>query len=315
VDDEALASTWRPGREVSVHATLATLRRGGGDPAYRHDVATGVVWRASGTPSGPASVRIEPRPDLAEVHVQAWGPGAAWLLDSVPEMLGARDEVEGFAVHHEVVAQAWRRAAGWRVPRTRRVLEALAPACVEQKVTGQEAFAGWRRIVVRHGTVAPGPAGQLGMRVPPTALQLLAVPSWEWLTAGIDGKRSAAVVRAARQAGRVEQTADLPGPEAERRLCSLDGIGVWTAAETRQRAHGDADAVSFGDYHVAKNVGWALTGSEVDDDGLAELLEPYAGHRYRVQRLVELAGLARPRRGPRMAPRTHLPVRRGRGRA
>ena len=69
-------------------------------------------------------------------------------------------------------------------------------------------------------------------------------------------------------------------------------MGVWTAAEVHQRALGDPDAVSFGDYHVAKDVGWALTGSEVDDDGLAELLEPYAGHRYRVQRLLELAGAA-----------------------
>jgi 3-methyladenine DNA glycosylase/8-oxoguanine DNA glycosylase len=73
---------------------------------------------------------------------------------------------------------------------------------------------------------------------------------------------------------------------------------------------GDADAVSFGDYHVAKDIGWALTGSPVDDDGLAELLEPYVGHRYRVQRLLELSAIRRPRRGPRLAPRTHLPTRR-----
>ena len=77
----------------------------------------------------------------------------------------------------------------------------------------------------------------------------------------------------------------------------------------RQRAHGDADAVSFGDYHVAKNIGWALTGTPVDDDGLADLLEPYRPHRYRVQRLLELDGARRPRRGPRMSPRTHLPRR------
>ena len=31
------------------------------------------------------------------------------------------------------------------------------------------------------------------------------------------------------------------------------------------------------------------------------------GHRYRVQRLLELAGAMRPRKGARMAPRTHLP--------
>ena len=107
----------------------------------------------------------------------------------------------------------------------------------------------------------------------------------------IDPARSRAVVRAA--PGRVRRSSAPSGcpPTRSTGGCGrLPGIGVWTCAEVRFRAHGDADAVSFGDYHVAKNVGWALTGEEVDDDGLAELLEPYRPHRYRVQRLVELAG-------------------------
>jgi 3-methyladenine DNA glycosylase/8-oxoguanine DNA glycosylase len=133
------------------------------------------------------------------------------------------------------------------------------------------------------------------------------IPSWEWLRLHIDPARSRAVVQAAKVAASLERTVGLPGDEVDRRLRSLPGIGVWTSAEVRFRAHGDADAVSFGDYHVAKNVGWALTGEAVDDDGMAELLEPYRPHRYRVQRLVELSGSGRPRRGPRMAPRTHLP--------
>lgn len=87
----------------------------------------------------------------------------------------------------------------------------------------------------------------------------------------------------------------------------MPGVGVWTSAEVRSRAQGDPDAVAFGDYHVARNIGWALIGVELDDDGLAELLEPYRGHRYRVQRLLELSGRGHPRFGPRMAPRTHLP--------
>jgi 3-methyladenine DNA glycosylase/8-oxoguanine DNA glycosylase len=98
--------------------------------------------------------------------------------------------------------------------------------------------------------------------------------------------------------------------DARARLEALPGVGMWTSAEVAQRALGDADALSVGDYHVAKNIGWALTGSEVDDDGMLELLQPYAGHRFRVQRLLELAGATRPRRGPRLAPRTHLPGRR-----
>jgi 3-methyladenine DNA glycosylase/8-oxoguanine DNA glycosylase len=116
-------------------------------------------------------------------------------------------------------------------------------------------------------------------------------------------------VRAAGAAGRLEQCVDLTGDQAARRLRAIPGIGVWTAAEVRHTALGDPDAVSFGDYHVAKDIGWALTGSEVDDDALAELLEPYAGHRYRVQGLLKLAGAGRPRRGPRMPSRTHLPHR------
>ena len=114
-------------------------------------------------------------------------------------------------------------------------------------------------------------------------------------------------MRSARVAESLQRVAALPGPEAERRLRTVAGIGVWTAAEVRSRALGDADAVSFGDYHVARNIGWALIGRDVDDAGMAELLEPYAGHRYRVQRLLELAGYGHPRHGPRMAPRTHLP--------
>ncbi len=83
---------------------------------------------------------------------------------------------------------------------------------------------------------------------------------------------------------------------------------MWTSAEVRQRAHGDPDAVSFGDYHVAKDIGWALTGTPFDDAELEEFLEPWRPHRGRVQALVGLAGLHRPRRGARMAPRTHFPA-------
>ncbi len=145
----------------------------------------------------------------------------------------------------------------------------------------------------------------------PTASQWAAVPSWEWLAASVDSARSGTAVRAAKLAGRIEECAGLPLDAAHRRLRSVPGIGVWTAAEVAQRALGDPDSVSFGDYHVAKNLTWALIGEARGDDVLAELLEPYRGHRYRVQRLLELGGgNRRPRRGPRMAPRTHLPTRR-----
>ncbi len=81
----------------------------------------------------------------------------------------------------------------------------------------------------------------------------------------------------------------------------MPGIGPWTAAEVAQRALGDADAVSFGDFHLARHVVFAFTGDPHGTDAqMEQLLAPYAGHRYRVQRLVELSGIAPPKRGPRM---------------
>ncbi|MGN6634348.1 MAG: DNA-3-methyladenine glycosylase family protein [Oryzihumus sp.] len=304
-DAPPLERTWRSGRALDVRSTLVILRRGAGDPTWRQD-PDGTTWRGVRTPGGPATLRLLQRPD-GEVEAQAWGPGAAWVLDRLPRMLGEDDDASGFEPRHPVVADAARRFSGWRVPSTGLVLEALVPAVIEQKVTGQEAFGSYRTLVHRYGERAPGAGGPRGLWVAPAPATWAMVPSWEWLRASVDGKRSAAAVRAARSAGRLEACAAMPHADAHRRLRAIPGIGVWTAAEVAQRALGDPDAVSFGDYHVARNIGWALTGVEVDDDGLAELLEPWSGHRYRVQRLLELAGARRPRRGPRMAPRTHLP--------
>ncbi len=121
----------------------------------------------------------------------------------------------------------------------------------------------------RYGEPAPGPGVDHRLFVQPSPDTLRAVPSWEWLRLHIDPARSRPIVQAARVADAIERCAGLPPDEADRRLRTLPGVGVWTSAEVRQRALGDADAVSFGDYHVAKDVGWALTGTPFDDDQLA----------------------------------------------
>jgi hypothetical protein len=301
-----LRRVWRTEREIRLRAQLGVFRRGGGDPTL-HWATDASVVRAAHTPQGVGTLHLLVRAEGSQVEATAWGPGADWLLESVPALLGDEDDPSGFEPPHPVVAEAWRRFSFWRVPRSGLLFDALAPAVIEQKVTGQEAFAGYRRLVRRFGVPAPGPVP--GLMAPPSAAGWAAIPSWAWLQASVDGARSRTIVRAAGFAGRLEQGVGLGLPEAHRRLRALPGIGVWTAAEVAQRALGDPDSVSFGDYHVAKDIGWALTGTPVDDDGLAELLEPYAGHRYRVQHLLGLAGLHRPRRGPRMSPRTHLPTR------
>ena len=87
---------------------------------------------------------------------------------------------------------------------------------------------------------------------------------------------------------------------ARRRLCALPGVGPWTAAEVALVALGDRDAVPVGDYHLPHQVAWALAGEARGDDArMLELLEPFAGHRGRVVRLVVAAGVTAPRFGPR----------------
>lgn len=254
------------------------------------------------TPQGPATIQVFPLDATGQIRATAWGSGAEWALDALPQMLGAEDDVNGFNPQHEVIAAAWKQQPHWRLGRTGLVLESLVPTIIEQKITGQEAFGAFRTLVRRHGEPAPG---DLGLMLQPTPETLRTIPSWEWLRIPIDGGRSRPLLAAARVAASLERAGAEPPEEFDRRLRSLPGIGVWSSAEVRATALGDADAVSFGDYHVAKNIGWALTGEAIDDDALAELLEPYRPHRHRVQRLI--ASMARPRRGPRMSPRTHLP--------
>ena len=297
----------RTSRPVPLGAVVGIFRRGGGDPTSRRDDAG--WWFGWRTPDGPVTLRLVTAPDAGEVTASAWGDGAAWALERVPDLLGERDDPTGFAPVHPPVADAWRVFPGWRVPRSGLVVQALVASIIEQKVTGKEAFAGYRRLVRRFGEPAPGPGEDLGLFVPPDPRGWAAIPSWEWLAAGVDPGRSRTLVRAVGHAGRLEECVDLPADQSRARFTALPGVGRWTWAEVAQRALGLPDEVSFGDYHVAKDIGWALTGTPVDDDGLAELLEPYAGHRYRVQRLLELGGHQRPRRGPRRSVPTHLPVR------
>lgn len=310
-----VSTRYRPGHPLALHEVLAGLRHGAGDPCWRRG-ADGAHWWATSTPLGTGLLWIAADAAAGEVEATGWGAGAHWLVDGLPELLGGRDDPSGFepAPEHPRLVAAWRARPGYRIPRSRRVLDAFAAACLEQRVTGVEAFAAWASLVRAHGQPAPGPpAGPggpaHGMRTAPTAAAWRAVPSWTWLRAGVDVSRRGALLAGAGAPHGLERTLALAPDRVEPALRTLPGVGRWTAAETRQRAHGDPDAFSFDDFHVAKNVSWALTGEVLDDDGCAEVIARYAGHRFRLQRLLELDGARRPRRGPRITLPTHSPQR------
>lgn len=291
-----LTSRYTPSTRVSLPLVLAPLRQGAGDPTCRRD-ATG-WWLAIATPTGPATLRLCETRDA--IDATAWGPGAEPALAGVPDLLGAKDDASGFdPSRHAVVAALFHRFPGLRLTRTGRVMPYLVPTVLGQKVTGVEQRRAWRELVTRHGEAAPGPAPH-GMRVAPPPSVWKRIPTWEWHRAGVGPQRSDTVMRAVAVGGSLERTVQVDAAEAARRLRTIPGVGVWTAAETVQRTHGDPDSVSVGDFHISKRVGWALIGERVDDDGMLELLEPWRGHRQRVVRLIEAAGIGYERHGPRM---------------
>ncbi|MAT18578.1 MAG: 3-methyladenine DNA glycosylase [Leifsonia sp.] len=298
---EPLRMRYTPDREVRLALTLSPFGQGRTDPCVRRTPEG--WWLALSTPAGSATLLL--RESSGAVDALAWGTGAAEALDTVPRLLGADDDEDGFEpARHPLVAELHRRFRGLRHGRADRILPFLVPTILGQKVTGVEQKRAWRELVRRHGEPAPGPAPE-GMRVAPDAATWRRVPSWEWHRAGVGPQRSDTVMRAVQLGDSLERLVRRSAVEAVAGLTTVPGIGVWTAAEVVQRSHGDADHVSVGDYHVSRRVGAALLGDavlgrDVDDDRMLELLEPWRGHRHRVVRLIEAAGIGYQRRGPRM---------------
>lgn len=151
-----LVRTYVPEGPLELGLVLGPLRRGPGDPTFRA-MPDGSVWRAALTPAGPGTLRVAAAGGA--VRGEAWGPGAEWLLERLPGLLGADDDPAVFAPRHRVVARAWHRRPGLRLTRTGLVLESLIPSILEQKVTTDEAYRAWRLLVRKFGEAGAGACG------------------------------------------------------------------------------------------------------------------------------------------------------------
>ena len=282
---------------LDLATTLGPMAHGRGDRTVR--LRRHEAWLALRTPTGPATLHLVVEPG-SRLRAMAWGDGAGGMLDDVAALVGEDDRPEELVAHHPIVRELQRRHVGLRLPRSRRVMHALVPSVLEQKVTGTEAFRSYAALLRAHGEPAPGPGGLL---LPPAAQTLAGLPYHSLHPLGIERRRAEVIRRAAARADWLEGAATVD--EAARRLRSLPGIGPWTVAEVLRTAFGDPDAVSIGDFHIPNSVAWALAREpRADDARMLVLLEPYRGQRGRVQRLLEVGRIVAPRYGPRMAPRS-----------
>lgn len=282
---------------LDLRLTLSPLRHGPADPTVR--ITAQDAWRAGHTPDGPATVHVIH--EGAEVRVEAWGPGAAWALESAPALIGEDDDPSGFSPTEPIVRELHRRHPGLRVGRSHGVVAALVATVFGQRVTAEEGHRTWSAFVRSHGSPAPGPApGPVPLRVPPTPDAIAAIPYHAFHPLGVERSRADTIRGAMRVASRLDLRPDVDTAAAGRLLGQIRGIGPWTVGLVLGPALGDPDAVPIGDYHLPGIVAYALAGEEKADDArMLELLAPFTGHRGRVIRLIMTGGHGPPRRAPR----------------
>jgi 3-methyladenine DNA glycosylase/8-oxoguanine DNA glycosylase len=317
--------------------SVGLLPMGQHDPCARF--VGGAFWYASRTPDGPGTLSLRrDGTQISATGYGPGATWLLDRADAVAGLRDDVTGFADLAAAHPLVARLARTHAGVRLPATGQIFPRLLRAILEQKVTGKEAYHGYAKAVRHFSEPAPGPAlpglsdaptkSVRGARegdasrapgparaerapigrapgpverlwLPPDPAAVAAAPYWVFHPFGVEQRRADTLRRAAAAAARLEKCAD--STEATTRLAAIAGIGPWTAAEVVRVVFGDADAVSIGDYHIPNTVAWALAGEPRGDDArMLALLAPFPGHRGRVCVLLEKAGIAAPRFGPRM---------------
>lgn len=278
--------------DLDLRRTLRFLSHG---PGTQRPTDRGVAM-AMRTPHGPGSIHIMHAGN--RVEAEAWGSGAEWLLDHLPDLVGLDDDSSGFRPDDRIGAIV-RRHTGLRFGRTNLAFEPTLDAIIGQKVPGPAAKRSFLSLTRAFGEEAPGP---IPLLVPPAPRTLAALPYEAFHPHNLERKRADTIRAAAHRAPRLEEATSMAPADALRRLTAFPGIGTWTATNVVQIAIGDPDTVIVGDYNMPDLVAWNLAGKpRGDDDLMLELLAPYAGHRARVVRLLKVGGRRPPRYGPRLA--------------
>jgi 3-methyladenine DNA glycosylase/8-oxoguanine DNA glycosylase len=288
--------------DIDLRATLTPIGVYSRDPTTRW--TSNSFSKAVLTPDGPGTMMLS-WDGRGVTTAEAWGSGAAWLLDRAPHWVGLRDDLEGFdPTIHPRIAELARRHPGIRLASAGVIWQELLLVLLGQRVTTEEAVKSWARMVYAWGEPAPGP---LELRLPPAPSAVASATYVDLHRFNVERRRADAILLAARRANRLEEAATMTAADARVRLSALPGLGPWTATSVITSSHGDPDTIVLRDYGLPTMVNHAFTGDarrlpadEGGDEIMCRHLAPWTGHRQRIVRLLYTAGVSAPRRGPRV---------------
>jgi 3-methyladenine DNA glycosylase/8-oxoguanine DNA glycosylase len=223
--------------------------------------------------------------------VSADGAAEDEVVADVVAALAMDDGVRAFAPEHPLLAKLHRARAGMRLVRVPWRFDVACCAVLQQRVTVREAWQEWTRIAKRYGARTKD-----GLFAFPSAESIARMDSWRFEELGVDPKRTRAMIGLARDVVRRGTFSWTDLARVRKHMHAIRGIGVWTTEMTMGFGYGDPDALPLADLHLPHLVTWALARERPGtDERMAELLEPYRGHRFRAVRLLLDAGIVVPR--------------------
>jgi 3-methyladenine DNA glycosylase/8-oxoguanine DNA glycosylase len=271
---------------VHFHRTFNLQRLGPYDPTT--DLDDYVFRKAFCYRSRPAAIEVTR--NGARLELCTYGCDAEELIEETAAGLRQDDGYDNFRTEDTGVLRLHRMLPGLRVVRVPWLYDMTCSAILQQRIRTVDAMRDWRRITLRFGSHAP-----LGLRAFPPPEVLASVPQFELERMGVDAKRAKALLRFAKEMQFVSLRPGMGFAQLRQTLLRVHGIGPWTTETVLGYGAGDTDAAIPGDLHLPRVVCYALAGEMAGtDERMMELLEPFRGHRFRIIRLLSMAGVDTP---------------------
>jgi DNA-3-methyladenine glycosylase II len=247
-------------------------------------VSDGAYYRALSDEKGTTLLAIRSYADGA-IEIRATGRQAKRWLPAVARMLGTQvDLTEWYARSRRIAWLASLTAAlrGLKPPRYPTLWEACAHAILFQQISIHAAAAIMRRAVEALGEVVS--LGDIRCVGFPPAARWLEASDATLRSAGISRTKVAhlrcaadALVNNEIDEGVLER---LPTQEAARRLCTIRGIGPWSASVVLLRGLGRLDAFPLHDSGVARTLSLFAGDARIDQNLLLDTLGSVRGMLY-----------------------------------